>query len=78
MVSSCGLYAGDSLSIIATWHEVFDCFRDPLQAETPVCVSIHFLIAVGKVWEVLLEDGLKHIRSPLSICRGWIRIEAKR
>lgn len=59
------LDAGDSLSVIPTRHEVFDYFRDPLQAEAAVCESIHFLIAFGKIWEVLFEDGLKDIRSAL-------------
>ncbi len=67
------LDAGDSFSVIPTRHEVFDYFRDPLQAEAAVCGSIHFLIAFGKIREVLFEDGLKDIRSALSVCRGRIQ-----
>ncbi len=72
------LYAGDSLGIVAAGDEVLDHLCDPFQAEASVYEGILFLIAVGKVLEVLFEDGLKDIRSALSICRGRIRIEVKR
>ena len=72
------LYAGDSLGIIAAGDKVLDHLCDPLQAEPSIYGRILFLIAVGKVLEVLFEDGLKDIRSALSICRGRIRIEGKR
>jgi len=57
---------------------VLDHLRDALQTEASIYGRILFLIAVGKVLEVLFEDGLKDIRSALSICRGRIRIEGKR
>ena len=72
------LDTSDSLCIAAAGDEVLHHFRDALQAETPVCGSILFFIVVCILLEVLLEDGLKYIRSALSICRGWIRIELKR
>ena len=76
MVSPSGLYTSDSLGIIATRDEVLDHLCNPLQAETSVCGSILFLIAVGKVLEALFEDGLKDIRSTLSICRdkSWAKV----
>jgi len=72
------LYAGDSLGIIAAGDEVLDHLCYPLQAEASVCGSILFLIAVGKVLEVLFKNGLKHIRSVLTVALGSIRAEGKR
>ncbi|MBW8003507.1 MAG: hypothetical protein FVQ80_16085 [Planctomycetes bacterium] len=68
----------EPVGIIAAGDEVLDHLWDPLQAEASVCGSILFLIAVGKVLEVLFEDELKDIRSALSICRGRSRIDSKR
>ena len=36
------------------------------------------LIVVGELLEVLLENGLKHVRSALAVRRGLIRIEGQR
>ncbi len=74
----CAPYAGDSMGVIAAGDEVLDHLCDPLQTEAPVCGSVLFLIAVGEVLEVLLENGLKDIRSLLGIGGGGVRTEPKR
>jgi hypothetical protein len=40
--------------------------------------GIVLLIGVGELLEVLLENGLKHVRSALIVCLWPIRAEGKR
>ena len=73
------LYAGDALCMVAAGDKVLSHLCDPLQAEPPVCGGVLLLIAGGKVLEVLFEDGLKDVRSALSIGGGRIRgLQSKR
>ena len=72
------LYAGDSLRVIATAEEVLDHLRDALQTEASEGRGIVLLIAVGELLEVLLENGLKHVRSVLTVRLETIRAEGKR
>ncbi len=74
------LNAGDSLRVIATAEEVLDHLRDALQTEASICRSILLLVVLCEMLEVLLENGLKHVRSPLTVRVGLgsIRAETKR
>ena len=53
-------------------------FRDTLQTEPSIRRGIVLLIGVGELLEVLLENGLKHVRSALTVRLGPIRAEGKR
>ena len=76
------LNAGDSLRVIATAEEVLDHLRNALQTEASVGRSILLLVVVCEMLEVLFENGLKHVRSPLTVRVGLgvglIRAETKR
>ena len=78
MVSPSGLYAGDSLRVIATAEEVLDHLRDAIQTESSEGRGIVLLIGVDELLEVLLENCLKHVRSALAVPLGPIWIEGKR
>ena len=78
MVSPCGLYAGDSLRVIATAEEVLDHLRDAIQTESSDGRGIVLLIGVDELLEVLLENCMRHVRSALAVRRGSMRIEGKR
>jgi len=63
----CAPYAGDALGVIAAGEKAFGYLGDPLQAEPPVLGGVFLLVVFGKLLEVLSEDILKVVRSPLSI-----------
>ena len=59
---------------------MLDHLRDALQTEVSEGRGIVLLIGVGELLEVLLENCLKHVRSPLTVRVGLgsIRAETKR
>ena len=72
------LYSGDTLSIVPAENELLHYLRDALQTEASEGRGIVLLIGVCELLEVLLEKGLKHVRSALAVRRGSIGIEVKR
>ena len=72
------LDTSDTLSIVTACNKVIDNLRDAIQTKASVDGSVLLLIILGELLEVLLENGLNHVRSVLAIRRALIRTEVQR